>query len=387
MDIASKRGLIIAACVAFAIVSRPPIARPQVPATETRLWALELETVPSYKQLILHGTEIPQAASVTFVDAKTVAVTYRFVSDSSALSATDVVSFFDADSGLCQDVLQWSTRDRFPADRDFIRLLPTRNGEFLVVVGRSIRRFSTSHKERNTRALPWDGSGSWEWVVRVSPNGQTAHLKRFGPGDNEDHWISAETLQDQIVTAAPFYDYRYQVGNGFVVYTGATYPQIRVHTSTGEDRMLCPECKCLGCVAGIAGDRIFFGGFPKGTGVVTKTDGTVLLRKVFASNKQGIDQVSAARDSSEVAFYMSTLQVGILGGFRKLSRVVVLNTSTLQELRRFDFEEPGEIEGSGHKFLWPVVAISPDGTKLALFWRITSSDKHDRLEVFPVARR
>ncbi len=220
----------------------------------------------------------------------------------------------------------------------------------------------------------------------MSPNGRTAHLKQFGPGVNDDHWISAETLEDEkSVVAAPFYGYGYQIGDGFVVYGSGPLNQIRVHTSTGEDRALCPECR--GDRIGIVGDRLFFGGFPAGVGVVTKTDGTVLLRKAFASTHEPVGQVSVARDSAEVAFYMSYLQAKI-HGFRSIGRIVVLNTSTLQELRRFDFEESGQkSEGNSLEFLWPIIAISPDGSKLALLWRSDSADKHDRLEVFPATRR
>jgi len=65
--------------------------------------------------------------------------------------------------------------------------------------------------------------------------------------------------------------------------------------------------------------------------------------------------------------------------------IVVLNALTLLELRRFDFEEPGEKgDGKSQRFLWPILAISPDGAKLALLWRAELADHYDRLEVLPL---
>ncbi len=377
-------GFIIAAFFASAFGFAVPI-QAQVPASEHRLWVFDLGAVPLYRQLKTHGREVAQAASVVFVDANTVAVTYR-IADPASAQATDAVSFFDAESGTFRSSLQWSTTDRFSADRNFIRLLPTQNGEFLVVVGYSIRRYSAAHKELNSRVLTHvdNNKYEWEWVVRVSPEGQTALMNRFGPGSHEDHWISTETLEDRAVAPAPFYGYGYAVGRGFVVYNTfghdpQTYNQIRVHTSRGEDRILCAECK--GANFGIVNDRIFFGGLPAGTGVVTNTDGRILLRKTFGRERQPVSQVSVAAESTQIAFYMSYLQG------KAISRIVVLDTATLLEVRRFDFEDPGEQQaGGGLRFLWPIIAISPDGTKLALLWRTESADHHDKLEVFPPHR-
>lgn len=383
MDSKKNWRLIIGAAVAFTIASLPPAAG-SPSAIPEHIWAINLETVPSYGELILHGKETAGAASVVFVDANTLAVTYRVVTGSSLPEAMDTVTFFDADSGSVRDSLQWPSNSQFEADRNFIRVLPTRNGEFLVVAGRYIRRFSSAHKELNARALGSDGSNSGEWVVRVSPDGKTAHLKRFGPGANDDHWVATETLEDQTVAAAPFYEYGYQVGNGFVAYRSEPLTPIRIHTRTGEDRALCPECR--GDHIAIVGDRLFFAGIPSGVGVVTKTDGTVLLRKKFASAHQRIGQVSVARDSSDVAFYISYLQAG-LSGLRSISTIVVLDTATLRELQRFDFQESGQNgEGDSQEFLWPMMALSPDGTKLALLGRADLADKHDRLQVFPITR-
>jgi hypothetical protein len=63
----------------------------------------------------------------------------------------------------------------------------------------------------------------------------------------------------------------------------------------------------------------------------------------------------------------------------------VLDTTSLREVRRIDFEDPGEKEpGGGVRFFWPSIAISPDGMKLALLWRTEVPDHHDKLEVFPL---
>ena len=360
----------------------------QVPTSEPRLWVLDLGMVPSYRELRLNGKEVAQAASVVFVDSKTVAVTYRVAPDGRpSTEGTDSVAFVDAESGAVRDSLRWATPNEFPADRNFVRLLPTHNGEFLVVVGRFVRHFSASHKELNTRELPIAGNGRWEWVVRVSPDGQMALMKRFGPGVNEDHWLSAETLEDRTVAPAPFYGYGYEVGPGFVVYNASgqdseTRNQVRIHTSAGDDRILCTECK--GANFGIVRDRVFFGGLPAGTGVVTGMDGSILLRKKFGRKNQLVGQVSVARDSTQVAFYMSYLENKLFHGFQAISRIVVLDTATLHESRRFDFADSGERQDGGERFLWPIMAISPDGTKLALLWRTASAYRHDRLEVFPL---
>jgi len=382
-----RQGSIILASSAIALgVFIAPVSS-QIPNSEHRLWVLDLGSVPSYRQLRVQGTEVARAASVVFVDSNTVAVTYRVISARSSTDATDGISFFDASSGVFRDSLQWSGHDRFSADRNFIRLLPTRKGDFLVVVGRSIRHYSALHKETSVRTLALGDNSNWEWVVRVAPGGDTALLKRFGPGANEDHWISTETLEDRSVVAAPFYGYGYEVGQGFVVYTtqGGTTDrnQIRIHTSTGEDKILCPDCK--GGAFGIVGDRIFFGRLPTGSAMIAKTDGTVLLRKTLSSVRAPLGQVSVARDSGDVAFYASFLKSGLAREFHAKSTIVVLNALTLQERRRFDFDEPGEEgDGNSQKFLSPILAISPDGAKLALLWRTELADRYDRLEVFPL---
>jgi hypothetical protein len=375
-------GLIVAAFVALGLGLTIPI-HGQVPASEKRLWVLDLGSVLSYKQLKLQGREVAQAASVVFVDANTVAVTYR-IADPTSTQATDAVSFFDANSGAFRNSLQWPATDRSSADRNFIRLLPTRNGEFLIVVGYSIRHYSAAHKELQSRVLTQGNKNEGEWVVRVSPDGQMALAKGFGLSSHEDHWFFTDTLEDHAVVPAPFYGFGYAVGRDYVVYNPAFAddPQtnrIHVHSSTGEDRVLCAECK--GANFGIVNDRIFFGGLPAGTGVVTTPEGRILLRTTFGREHQPVSQVSVARESSQVAFYMTYLQR------RAISRVVVIDTATLREVRRIDFEDPGEQVGGGVRFFWPIIAISPDGTKLALLWRTELADHHDKLEVFPLTHR
>jgi hypothetical protein len=356
----------------------------QVPASEHRLWVLDLGATPSYRQLRQQGKEVAQASSVVFVDANTIAVTYR-IADQTGSQATDVVSFFDASSGAFRSSLQWPTPDRSSADRNFIRLLPTCNGEFLVVVGYTIRHYSAAQKELQSRNLTNGNTKGGEWVIRVSPDGRMALAKRFGPGSNEDHWISTDTLEERAVVSAPFYGYGYGVGQGFVVYNPgfADDPQterIHIHSSTGEDRILCADCK--GANFGVSNDRIFFGGLPAGTGVVTTTDGKVLLRAPFGRQHQPVSQVSVARESSQFALYMSYLRG------KAISRIVVLDATTLREVRRVDFEDPGKKQpGGGLQFFWPIIAISPDGMKLALLWRTDSPDHYDKLEVFPLTHR
>lgn len=384
LPLKTRCALVITLLCAF-IASFPTTVYAQVPASERRLWAVDFGSVPLYRQLKLQQHEVAQGASVVFVDANTVAVTYRFA-DSTPTQATDSVSFFDADTGTLRDSLQWFTHDRLPAYRGFVCVLPTHNGEFLVMVGRSLRRYSASHKELNVRPVPNGDHNDWEWLVKVAPDGQTALMKRWGTGTgpSEDHWIFTDTLEDHAVVPAPFYGFGYAVGREFVVYNPAfgDDPQtnrIHVHSSTGEDRVLCAECK--GANFGIVNNRIFFGGLPAGTGVVTTTDGRILLRNTFGREHQPVSQVSVARESSQVAFYMTYLQR------LAISRVVVIDTATLREVRRIDFEDPGEQVGGGVRFLWPIIAISPDGTKLALLWRTESADHHDKLEVFPLTRR
>jgi hypothetical protein len=363
------------------IASLPTTVYAQVPASERRLWAVDLGSVPSYRELKLHQREVARGASVVFVDANTVAVTYRFA-DSAPIQATDSVSFFDADTGTLRDSLQWSTHDKFPAYRDFVCVLPTHNGEFLVMVGRSIRRYSASHKELNVRPVPNGDHNDWEWLVKVAPDGHTALMKSWGTGTgpSEDHWLFTDTLEDHAVVPAPFYGYGYGVGQGFVVYNPAfaddQTERIHIHSSTGGDRVLCADCK--GANFGVSNDRIFFGGLPAGTGVVTTTDGKVLLRATFGREHQPVSQVSVARESSQFALYMTYLRGNAI------SRIVVLDTATLREVRRIDFEDPGEKQGGSVRFFWPIISISPDGTKLALLWRTESPDHHDKLEVFPL---
>jgi hypothetical protein len=147
---------------------------PLAAESEHRLWDLDLGTTRSYRQLRTQDAEVAQAASVAFVDANTLAVTYR-------IAGTGGVSFLDANLGLgeLRESLKWRSHDRFPTDRNFIRLLPTRDGEFLIVVGRSIRGYSRWRRELTVRSLPFGGPGSWEWVVRVCPNGRTPSAVSF----------------------------------------------------------------------------------------------------------------------------------------------------------------------------------------------------------------
>src|SRR5215469_1451889 len=165
------RGLAIAAFFVFALGLTMAI-QAQVPASEQRLWVLDLGAVPSHRQLKVQGQELAQAASVVFVDANTLAVTYR-VAHPTSMEATDAVSFFDAGSGAFRSSLQWPTTER-SADRNCIRVLPTRGGEFLVVVGYSIRRYSSAQKELQSRAILVGNQKEGEWVVTVSPDGRTA---------------------------------------------------------------------------------------------------------------------------------------------------------------------------------------------------------------------
>ena len=356
----------------------------QVPAPEQRLWTLDLGSVPSYRQLKSEGKEAAQAASVVFVDANTVAVTYR-VQHPTPGGATDAVSFFDAASGALRNTLKWPTTERFSADRNFIRVLPTHYGEFLVIVGYSIRRYSSALKQLQSREILSGNKKEGEWVITVSPDGKMALLKGFGPGPHQDHWFSTETLEDRSIVSAPFYGYGYAVGQGFVVYNSkfsddAETRLLHIHSSTGEDRVLCADCK--GGTIGIVNDRIFFGGVPVGTGVLVSADGKTVLRQSFSREHQLISQVSVARESTQIAFYMTYLR-----SLRAISRVVVLDTATLREVRRIDFEDPGEKAGGGVRWLWPGMAISPDGMKLAMLWRTASPDRNDVIELFPLTRR
>jgi hypothetical protein len=233
---------IIAAFCASGIGLTLPI-HAQVRASEHRLWVLDLGAVPSYRQLKQQGEEVAQASSVVFVDANTIAVTYR-IADPTGSQATDAVSFFDANSGSFRSSLRWPTPERSSADRNFIRVLPTRNGEFLVVVGYTIRHYSAAQKELQLWNLTNGSAKGGEWVVTVCPDGKMALAKRFGPGSHEDHWISTETLEEHAIASAPFYGYGYGVGQGFVVYNPAfaddpQTQQIHIHSYTGQDRVLC----------------------------------------------------------------------------------------------------------------------------------------------------
>ena len=84
---------------------------------------------------------------------------------------------------------------------------------------------------------------------------------------------------------------------------------------------------------------------------------------------------------------MSYLHSRALSRIRAVSRIVVMDATTLREVRRI-FKEPGEqIGGGGVQFFSPIIAISPDGTKLALLWKTELDDHQDKLEVFPLTQR
>lgn len=85
---------------------------------------------------------------------------------------------------------------------------------------------------------------------------------------------------------------------------------------------------------------------------------------------------------------MSYLHSRALSRLRSVSRIVVIDATTLREVRRIEFEEPGEqIGGGGVQFFSPMIAISPDGMKLALLWKTALYDHQDKLEVFPLTQR
>jgi len=247
LPLKTRCALVVTLLFAF-IASLPTTVYAQIPDSERRLWAVDFRSIPPYRQLKLQQHEVARGASVVFVDANTVAVTYRFA-DSTPTQAMDSVSFFDANTGALRDSLQWFTHDRFPAYRDFVCVLPTHNGEFLVLVGRSLRHYSSDHKELNVRPVPNGDHNDWEWLDKVAPDGQTALMKRWGSGTgpSEDHWLSPDTLEDHAVVPAPFYGFGYAIGRDFVVYNPAfgDDPQTNrshVHSSRGEDRVLCAEC-------------------------------------------------------------------------------------------------------------------------------------------------
>ena len=350
-----------------------------------RVWSLNLSSLAAYKEAALTAEDFSWGFDFDFVDDNTIAVEAVFQSrphftdrgPAEQVVSNTAIFTIDANKGTPQSSQVWKGWRGLPAVPYGRSFHPTATAECLINIGDRLIKLSPTGKVVATRELPlstiqFNGNPFQDhWWILTDPRTEKALLVRspFSPtgrAPQEGHWISLETLKDESSITLP----PWSAGSGAilvgesVVFSGwgpAKEP-VTIQENNEPPHPLCGQC--LGLVRGSFGKELIFLDARRSYQVVD-TEGKVHYRGGrLGGRADTIDQVSGAITKNRVAF-----QFGHLGQTLE-ETVVVLDVDAKKEILRFKQNQAAEKVTVGklveEKFVSPGLALSPDGSKLAI---------------------
>jgi hypothetical protein len=351
--------------------------------TPRQVWRLDLSSLPTYKDAAL-TEDSSRGFSFDFVDDNTILVGATFVSgphwrpDNSIepVLSNRAIFAIDARNGALRNSQRWSGWRGLPAVDSGRAFYPIGTGESLTSVGDQLIRLSSTLEVLARRELPLnriDLNGHPQqdhWWILSDPRTRKALLVRspfpgHGPVSQEVHWISVNTLEDESSISLPASSaggVGALVGDSVVLSGGTPSKEsVTIQKGNGSPRPLC--AKCTGLVEGtFGGELIFLEARP--AYLVVDAEGTVHYRGGrIGGRADTIGSVSGAITKNRVAFEFGHLGRGLE------ETVVVLDIDAKKEILRFKENQAAEITVGKlieEKFVSPQLALSPDGSKLAI---------------------
>jgi hypothetical protein len=251
-----------------------------------------------------------------------------------------------------------------------IDIIPTRDGRFLLKVGRFLKLFSSDFKELKSRELVENASGivRENWTVQVSPDGKTGLFKRWNHGAAIDHWFSTDTLDDEAIETIPS-EGRKSINSASSVYftplrgggLGDSLAHVRLRGQQ-ESHPLCPGC--YGVPEGLLSDgTIFLGTSPKASFALVSEQGKIIHRTSFGEGVDRTQHVVSASAAPRFAFSFQHLQKRPMF-WSAPTTVIVFDSKQKKDVFRLKSNQ--QLEKGGPATGPPMLALSPDGTRVAV---------------------
>lgn len=291
----------------------------------------------------------------------------------------DMLFQIDAQTGEVLKKMEWndvSTRRNWAGD---LKILPSGNGRFLVLVGSSIKLFSPEFSELKSRPLTSGNAAPEEnWTVSISSDGKTGFFTSQvrGSKQQEDHWFSADTLEDETAELAPPQESWRAVPTASAVFfrpfhSPPSDPKEVVHIRERGNEQIRPLCsECVGFPLAIVPDGLLLlTTVPKASFMLVTREGKIVHRASYGKPIDGVDLVTAASAAPRFALSFGHLQ-GRLSSFGSVDTVVVFDSWRMADVLQLKIEQqPEHYSNSNIKGqLWPgeAFALSPDGVRLAV---------------------
>lgn len=261
---------------------------------------------------------------------------------------------------------------------DRLVVLADRSGGAVLGVGDNLLHLSSNLKSTATRLLtsnPVERNGYMyydSWGLRIGTQGGPALLTQQHPfGGTTNHWISLATLRDQASEPGPNYATVILVGTS-VVFKENKYDPHNPYAQTPilvQERGLKPHPLCGNCsdsVAGTFGSQLMFVETqPSGSYMVTDLNGNIVFRGNHSHGTDRISGTAGAAKANRIAFVYGP-STFVPSHSMKL-RLAVLDADLKKEVWDQSVEIRPEREGSsGIQMTGPLLALSPDGHKLAV---------------------
>jgi hypothetical protein len=277
----------------------------------------------------------------------------------------------DAANGNLLNRADWnnvpSPRNRI--DNNF-QILATHDGRFLVRAGAVLKLLGPDFKEIRSRLLVQSDSSDWDyWFVRVAPDGRQGFFKRGKQsGVSEDHWFSADTLEDEQVDKAPPEEDRLSnpiITNSRVYFHGREPKGLYVRERGQESfRVLCS--KCTGVPVTIFPDGLLFvASLPKASFMLVSPEGTVVHRASYGTGADTSFHVSVASISPRFAFRYGHLERGLFS-WSSAETAVVFDTKRMKDIYQLKYEPEAVHIAGGEGWTRTSIALSLDGTRLTV---------------------
>ena len=317
--------------------------------------------------------------TIAYTDSETIVAGFHFRSCPQTTKGSlglrhvvDTILKIDSQTGKLLEKREW--QDLSTEEQNYlgeIDVIPTRDGRFLVRVGRFLKLFSSDFIELKSRELLENAHGVLRenWTVQVSPDGKTGLFKRWYHGPAIDHWFSTDTLDDEAVETIPS-EGRKSINSASSVYftpprgggLGNSLAHVRLRGQQ-ESHPLCPGCG--GVAEGLLSDgTIFLATGPKASFALVSQQGEIIHRASLGDPTDGAQHVVSASAAPRFAFTFGHLQKRFIS-WSAPTTVVVFDYRHMKKVLQVKFNQQLQ-NVSGPLGSWPMPALSPDGTRVAV---------------------
>jgi hypothetical protein len=295
--------------------------------------------------------------------------------DPPAVGMKGDILLLDVETGTPVSRIASNVPGSLPAFESHPVVVPLKDGRFLVKTADLLRLFSPDGQELKRRALTTEAVAAKynsevvlrdRWDIAASSDGTTVLATRHQPNhsDAEEHWLSADTLEDTDVEHADSGLCCLSVSRNQVVYS-ASAPKLEplwIRSRGATARPLC--MKCFGREETFLGDEeVVFATWPKSTIVIASTTGQVKFRRSFGESDSSILEISVAAVPRRIAFLSGPEHLHTKAGSYQVG---VFDFLKKQLLRKILLAVRAQRTGTLTTVAPPHIAISPDGKRLAI---------------------